>query len=212
MESKGSNQEPQSSKSEEVSVSSEELTNLISQLQELKVKVEASEASSSRKFELSPIAKSQTGAQEVRKPSTKVLSVESVKYWTALGGPRKIRRLRTEEHVAAPLCRSRRVVDAEDLVINMKAVVLKNARSRYNIEIVDFTKGNILSTFSLVFTEFESQGFLFHSTWQWEVGTWRERASSVWDALTLELLDWEVQATIYAEEKKGTHETWKLFT
>jgi hypothetical protein len=34
----------------------------------------------------------------------------------------------------------------------------------------------------------------------------------VWDALTLELLDWEVPTTIYAEEKKGTHETWKLFT
>jgi hypothetical protein len=196
---------------EEVSVSSEELTNLISQLQELKVKVEASEASNSRKFELSPIAKSRTGAQEVRKPGTKVLSAESVKYWTALGGPRKIRRLQTEEHVAAPLCHSRRVVDAEDLVINGKAVVLKNAGSRYNIEIVDFTKGNILPTFSLVFTEFESQGFLFHSTWQWENGTWRERASSVWDILTLELLDWEVPSIIYAKEKKGTHEAWKLF-
>jgi hypothetical protein len=66
MDTKGSNQESQSSKLEEVSISSEELTNLISQLQELKVKVEASEASSSRKFELLPIAKSQTGAQEVR--------------------------------------------------------------------------------------------------------------------------------------------------
>jgi hypothetical protein len=129
------------------------------------VKVEASEASSSRKFEFSPIAKSRTRAQEIRKPGTKVLSAESVKYWTALGGPRKIWRLQTEEHVAAPLCRSRRVVDAEDLVINGKAVVLKNTGSQYNIEIVDFTKGNILSTFSLVFTEFESQGFLFHSTW-----------------------------------------------
>jgi hypothetical protein len=129
------------------------------------MKVEASEASSSWKFELSPIAKSRTGAQEVRKPGTKVLSAESVKYWTAFGGQRKIRRLRTKEHVATPLCRSRRVVDAEDLVINGKAVVLKNAGSRYNIEIVDFTKGNILPTFSLVFTEFESQGFLFHSTW-----------------------------------------------
>jgi hypothetical protein len=34
----------------------------------------------------------------------------------------------------------------------------------------------------------------------------------VWDALTLELLDWEVPATIYTEEKKWTHEMWKLFT
>jgi hypothetical protein len=33
----------------------------------------------------------------------------------------------------------------------------------------------------------------------------------VWDILILELLDWEVPSTIYAKEKKGTHEAWKLF-
>jgi hypothetical protein len=38
------------------------------------------------------------------------------------------------------------------------------------------------------------------------------RGESVWDTLTLELLDWEVPATIYAEEKKGIHEMWKIFT
>jgi hypothetical protein len=27
----------------------------------------------------------------------------------------------------------------------------------------------------------------------------------------LEMLDWEVPATIYAEEKEGTHEAWKFF-
>jgi hypothetical protein len=29
--------------------------------------------------------------------------------------------------------------------------------------------------------------------------------------LTLEMLDWDVPATIYIDEKKGTHEAWKLF-
>jgi hypothetical protein len=104
------------------------------------------------------------------------------------------------------------VVEAKDLVTGDKTVVLQNAGSRYQVEVEDFTTGNTLPMFFLIFTEFESEGFLFHTTWQWEVGMWRERASSVWDALTLELLDWEVPATIYAEEKKGIHETWKLFT
>jgi hypothetical protein len=94
------------------------------------------------------------------------------------------------------------VVEAKDLVTGDKAVVLRNAGSRYQVEVEDFTTGNTLPKFFLIFTEFESERFLFHTTWQWEVGMWRERASSVWDALTLELLDWEVPATIYAEEKK----------
>jgi hypothetical protein len=161
---------------------------------------------------LSPIAKAHLGSQNLRRPGTKVLSENSVKYWTALGGPRKIRELRKETGVAATLCRARGVVEAKDLVTGDKAVVLRNAGLRYQVEVEDFTIGNTLPAVSLIFTEFESEGFLFHTTWQWEVGTWRERASSVWDALTLELLDWEVSATIYTEEKKRTHETWKLFT
>jgi hypothetical protein len=68
-----------------------------------------------------------------------------------------------------------------------------------------------LSIFSLIFTKFESEGFLFHTMWQWEGGAGRERASSVWDSLTLEMLDWEVPATLYAEERKGTDETWQFF-
>jgi hypothetical protein len=57
------------------------------------------------------------------------------------------------------------MVEAVDLVTEEKAVVLKNSRSRYNIDVVDFTKGNTLPSFSLIFTEFESEGFLFHTTW-----------------------------------------------
>jgi hypothetical protein len=102
------------------------------------------------------------------------------------------------------------VVEAEDLVTGDKAVVLRIVGSRYQVEVEDFTTGNTLPTFFLIFTEFES-GFLFHTTWQWEVGTWRERASSVWDMLTLEMLDWEVPSTIYAKERKGTHEAWRFF-
>jgi hypothetical protein len=79
------------------------------------------------------------------------------------------------------------------------------------VEVADFTKGNLLPTFSLIFTEFKSEGFLIHTTWQWEVGTWKRCASSVWDSLTLEMLDWEVPSTIYAEERKGIHGAWRFF-
>jgi hypothetical protein len=134
-----------------------------------------------------------------------------MRYWTTLDGPRKIRNLRAEEGIPIPLCRSRGVVEAPDLVTREKAVVLKNASSRCNVEVADFTRGNSLPIFSLIFTEFESEGFWFHTTWQWESGAWRERASSMWDSLTLEMLDWEVPATIYDEERKGAHEAWRFF-
>jgi hypothetical protein len=211
MEGKDSGKKPEDSQSSNSQVSGEDLTKLISYLQELQVKGASTQASSSGGFSLSPIAKVRTGSQDLRKPGTKVLSENSVKYWTALGGPRKIRELRKETGVTATLCRARGVVDAKDLVTGDKALVLRNAGSRYQVEVEDFTTGNTLPAFSLIFTEFESEGFFFHTTWQWEVGTWRERASSVWDMLTLEMLDWEVPSTIYAKERKGTHEAWRFF-
>jgi hypothetical protein len=61
----------------------------------------STQASSSGGFSLSLIAKARTGSQDLRKLGTKVLSENSVKYWTALGGPRKIWELRRETGVAA---------------------------------------------------------------------------------------------------------------
>ena len=102
-----------------------------------------------------------------------------MKYWIALGGVRKIRALRATEGVAAPLCRARGQVNAEDLVTGARAVVLRNSGSRYAVAVEDFTHGVKVPTFSLIFTEFEGGGFLFHTTWQSEVGPWQERAASV---------------------------------
>jgi hypothetical protein len=65
------------------------------------------------------------------------------------------------------------MVEAKDLVTGDKVVELWNAGSWYQVEVEDFTTGNTLPTFSLIFTEFETEGFLFHTTWQWEVGMWR---------------------------------------
>jgi hypothetical protein len=180
MEGNNSGKKPKDSQSSNLQVSGEDLTQLISYLQELQVKGASTQASSSGGFSLSPIAKGRSGIQELRKPGTKVLSENSVKYWTGLGVPHKIRELRRETGVATTLCRARGVVEAKDLVTGDKAVVLRNAGSRYQVEVEDFTTGNTLPTFSLIFIEFESEGFLFHTTWQWEVGTWWEHASSVW--------------------------------
>jgi hypothetical protein len=172
MDGKGNGKKSQGSQPTEVKVSGEDLTQLIAYLQGLQVGATSTEASSSKQFTLSPIAKSKIGTQDSQRPDTKVLSKESVKYWTTLGGPQKIRRLCSEEQVVAPLCRSREVVEAKDLVTGKKAVVLKNAGSCYNVEVADFTEDNTLPTFSLSFTEFESEGFLFHTTWQRKVGIW----------------------------------------
>jgi hypothetical protein len=211
MDSKGKGKSPPEPKHTKEEVTGESLVLLISYLQGLQVGTSSSTSQGSGEFQLSPLAKSRTGTQDSRKPGTKVLREESLKYLTTLGDPRKIRKLRAEEGIPTPLCRSRGVVEAPDLVTREKAEVLRNAGSRYNVEVADFTKGNSLPIFSLIFTEFESEGFLFHTTWQWEGGAWRERASSVWDSLTLEMLDWEVSATIYAKEQKGTHEAWRFF-
>jgi hypothetical protein len=210
MDSRGKEKSSLEPKHTKEQVTGESLALLISYLQGLQVGTSSSTSQGSGEFQLSPLAKSRTGTQE-SKPGTKVLGEESVKYWTILGGPRKIKKLRVEEGIPTPLCRSRGVVEAPDLVTGEKAVVLRNTGSRYNVEVVDFTKGNSLPIFSLIFTEFESEGFLFHTTWQWEGGAWRERASNVWDSLTLEMLDWEVPATINAKEWKGTHEAWRFF-
>jgi hypothetical protein len=136
----------------------------------LQVETSSSKSQGSGEFQLSPLAKSRTGTQDSRKPGTKVLGEEFVRYWTTLGGLRKIRKLRAEEGIPTPLYRSWGVVEALDLVTREKAVVLRNAGSRYNVEVADFTRGNSLPIFSLIFTEFESEGFLFHTTWQWEGG------------------------------------------
>jgi hypothetical protein len=211
MNNKGKGKSPVEPKLTKEEVTGESLALLISYLQGLQVGTSYSTSQGSGEFQLSPLARSRTGTQDSQKPGTKVLGKESVRYWTTLGGPKKIRKLRAEEGIPTPLCRSQGVVETIDLVTREKAVVLRNTGSRYNVEIADFTKGNSLPIFSFIFTEFESEGFLFHTTWQWEGGVWRERASSVWDSLTLEMLDWEVPTTIYAEKRKGTHEAWRFF-
>ena len=129
---------------------------------DMHLKVSPSKANNSPgDFELLPITRSRTGTQALRMPGTKVLSVESVKYWTIIGGFCKIRALWAKEDIHAPLCRTRGEVYIEDLVVDNRAVVLKNLGSRYAVEVEDFCGNNKLSTFTLIFTKFESKGFFF---------------------------------------------------
>jgi hypothetical protein len=165
MDSKGKEKSLVEPKLVKEEVTSESLALLISYLQELQVGTSSSKSQGSGEFQLSPLARSRTGTQDSQKPGTKVLEEESVRYWTILGGPRKIKKLRAEEGIPTPLCKSRGVVETPDLVTRKKAVVLRKVGSRYNVEVADFTRGNSLPIFSLIFTEFESEGFLFHTTW-----------------------------------------------
>jgi hypothetical protein len=96
MRGKDSGKKPEDSQSSSLQVSGEDLTQLISYLQELQVKGASTQTSSSGGFSLSPITKARSGSQDLRKPGTKVLSKNFVKYWTALGGPPKIRELQRE--------------------------------------------------------------------------------------------------------------------
>jgi hypothetical protein len=63
MEGKDSGKKPKDSQSSNLQVSSEDLTQLISFLQELQVKGVSIQASSSGGFSLSPIAKARSGCQ-----------------------------------------------------------------------------------------------------------------------------------------------------
>jgi hypothetical protein len=85
MEGKNSGKKSEDSQSSNLQISGKDLTQLSSYLQELQVKGASTQASSSGGFSLSLIAKARSGSQDLRKPSTKVLSENSVKYWTALG-------------------------------------------------------------------------------------------------------------------------------
>jgi hypothetical protein len=80
MEGKDSGKKPEDFQSSNLQVSGKDLTQLISYLQDLQVKGTSTQASSSGGFSLSPIAKAHSGSQDLRKPCTKVLSENSVKY------------------------------------------------------------------------------------------------------------------------------------
>jgi hypothetical protein len=161
MDSKGKGKSSPELKHTKEEVTGESLALLISYLQGLQVGTSSSTSQGSGEFQLSPLAKSRIGTQDSRKPGTKVLGEESVKYWTTLGGPRKIRKLRAEEGILTPLCRSRGVVEALALVTREKAVVLRNAGSRYNVEVADFTKGNSLPIFSSFSLSLRVKAFCF---------------------------------------------------
>jgi hypothetical protein len=107
MDSKGKGKSPAEPKLAKEEVTGEFLVLLISYLQGLQVGTSSSESHASGEFQLSPLTRSRTGTQDSQKLGTKVLGEESVRYWTTLGGPRKIMKLRLEEGIPTPLCKAR---------------------------------------------------------------------------------------------------------
>jgi hypothetical protein len=80
MDSKGKGKSPAEPQLVKEEVTSESLALLISYLQGLQVETSSSKSQGSGEFQLSPLAKSRTGTQDSRKPGTKVLGKESVRY------------------------------------------------------------------------------------------------------------------------------------
>jgi hypothetical protein len=80
MDSKGKGKSPPEPKHAKEEVTSELLALLISYLQRLEVETSSSKSQGSGEFQLSPLAKSRTGTQDSRKPGTKVLGEESMRY------------------------------------------------------------------------------------------------------------------------------------
>jgi hypothetical protein len=128
MDSKGKGKSPAEPQLTKEEVTGESLALLISYLQGLQVGTSSSKSQGSGEFQLSPLAMSRTGTQDSRKPGTKVLGEESVRYWTTLDGSRKIRKLRAEEGIPTPLCKSRGIVEALDLVTREKACGVEKRR------------------------------------------------------------------------------------
>jgi hypothetical protein len=80
MDSKGKGKSPTEPKLAKEEVTSELLALLISYLQGLQVETSSSKSQGSGEFQLSPLGKSRTRIQDSRKPGTKVLGEESVRY------------------------------------------------------------------------------------------------------------------------------------
>ena len=93
MDSKDKGKSPIKPKLIKEEVTSELLILLIFYLQGLQIRTSSSESPYSGEFQFSPFTKSRIGTQDSQKPGTKVLGEESVRYWTILGDPRKIKKL-----------------------------------------------------------------------------------------------------------------------
>jgi hypothetical protein len=141
-------------------------------------------------FILSPLAASRLGTQRLSEPGTKVLGPRSIDYWGRGGGFHCIQTLKTERQ---------------------DVIVVRNQGTRSHAEWIWGTEVPQLPLFSLAFTEFWSGNYPFHTIWHKETTGWEERATTVVDQHTRQIVDFEVAFTIYYPARPSQGHMWHLY-
>jgi hypothetical protein len=98
----------------------------------------------------------------------------------------------------------------EDLIVEEDVIVVRNQGTRSHAEWIWGTEVPRLPLFSLAFTEFWSGNYSFHTIWHKETTGWEERATTVVDQHTRQIVDFEVASTIYYPARPGQGHMWHL--
>jgi hypothetical protein len=163
-------------------------------------------------FILSPLAASRLGTQRLGEPGTKVLGPRSIDYWGRGGGFHCIQTLKTERQgYISPRAYGRGFVRFRDFIVEEDIIVVKNQGTRSHIEWIWGIEVPRLPLFSLVFTEFWSGNYAFHTIWHKETTGWEERATTVVDQRTHRIVDFEIASTIYYPARPGQGPMWHLY-
>jgi hypothetical protein len=149
-------------------------------------------------FILSPLAASQLGTQRLSEPGTKVLGPRSIDYWGRGGGFNCIQTLKIEHQgYISPRAYGRGFMRFRDFIVEEDVIVVINQGTRSHAEWIWGTEVPRLPLFSLAFTELWSGNYSFHTIWHKETTGWEERATTVVDQRTCQIVDFEVASTIY---------------
>jgi hypothetical protein len=163
-------------------------------------------------FILSPLAASRLGTQRLGEPGTKVLGPRSIDYWGRGRGFHCIQTLKTERQgYISPRAYGHGFVRFRDFIVEEDVIVVKNQGTRSHIEWIWGIEVPRLPLFSLVFTEFWSGNYAFHTIWHKETTGWEERATTVVDQRTHRIVDFEIASTIYYPARPGQGPMWHLY-
>jgi hypothetical protein len=163
-------------------------------------------------FILSPLAASWLGTQRLSEPGTKILGQRSIDYWGRGGGFHCIQTLKTERQgYISPRAYGRGFVRFRDFIVKEDVIVVKNQGTRSHAEWIWGTEVPRLPLFSLAFTEFWNGNYSFHTIWHKETTGCEERATTVVDQCTGQIVDFEVVSTIYYPARPGQDHMWHLY-
>jgi hypothetical protein len=163
-------------------------------------------------FILSPLAASRLGTQRLSELGTKVLGPRSIDYWRRSGGFNCIQILKTERQGnISPRAYGRGFVRFRDFIVDADVIMVKNQGTRSHAKWIWGTEVPQLPLFSLAFTEFWSGNYSFHTIWHKETTGWEERATTVVNQRTRQIVDFEVASTIYYLARPGQGHMWHLY-